>query len=53
VRSAAEPRSRTPEVQFTTIYRDPRDCITTFGVTEDIFSVTVGAATRFHAIWWS
>jgi putative ABC transport system permease protein len=29
-----------PEVQFTTIYRDPRDYITTFGVTENIFSVT-------------
>lgn len=29
-----------PELQFTTIYRDPRDFITTFGVTQDIFSVT-------------
>jgi putative ABC transport system permease protein len=29
-----------PEVQFTTIYRNPRDYITTFGVTEDIFTVT-------------
>jgi putative ABC transport system permease protein len=29
-----------PELQFTTIYRDPRDFITTFGVTQDIFTVT-------------
>jgi len=29
-----------PEVQFTTIYRDPHDFITTFGITDDIFSVT-------------
>ncbi len=29
-----------PEIQFNTIYRDPRDNITTFGVTEDIFSVS-------------
>ncbi len=29
-----------PEIQFTTVYRDPRDYITTFGVTEDIFTVS-------------
>jgi putative ABC transport system permease protein len=29
-----------PELQFTTIYRDPRDYITTLGVTQDIFTVT-------------
>ncbi len=29
-----------PEIQFNTIYRDPRDNITTFGITEDIFSVS-------------
>ena len=29
-----------PELQFTTIYRDPRDFITTFGVTQDIYTVT-------------
>ena len=29
-----------PEIQFTTIYRDPREYITTFGVTEDIFTVS-------------
>jgi putative ABC transport system permease protein len=28
-----------PELQFTTIYRDPRDFITTFGVTQDIYTV--------------
>lgn len=28
-----------PEIVFTAIYRDPRDYITTLGVTEDIFSV--------------
>jgi putative ABC transport system permease protein len=29
-----------PEIQFSAIYRDPRDYITTFGVTEDIFTVS-------------
>jgi putative ABC transport system permease protein len=29
-----------PELQFITIYRDPRDFITTFGVTQDIYTVT-------------
>jgi putative ABC transport system permease protein len=29
-----------PELQFTTIYRDPRDYITTFGVTQDIYTIT-------------
>lgn len=29
-----------PELQFTAIYRDPRDYITTLGVIEDIFSVS-------------
>jgi len=29
-----------PELQFTTIYRDPRDFITTLGVTQDIYTVT-------------
>ena len=29
-----------PELQFNTIYRDPRNYITTFGVTQDIFTVT-------------
>jgi putative ABC transport system permease protein len=29
-----------PEIQFTAIYRDPRNFITTFGVTSDIFTVT-------------
>ena len=29
-----------PEIQFTTIYRGPRDYITTFGVTHDIFTVS-------------
>jgi putative ABC transport system permease protein len=29
-----------PELQFMTIYRDPRDFITTFGVTQDIYTVT-------------
>src|SRR5262249_48657991 len=27
-----------PEIQFTTVYRDPRTFITTFGVTEDIYT---------------
>jgi len=29
-----------PEIQFNTIYRDPRDYIMALGVTEDIFTVT-------------
>ena len=29
-----------PEVQFTTVYRNPRDYIMTFGVTDDIFAVS-------------
>jgi putative ABC transport system permease protein len=29
-----------PELQFTTIYRDPRDYIITFGITQDIYTVT-------------
>src|SRR5262249_52624011 len=29
-----------PELQFTTIYRNPRDYITTFGITPDIYAVT-------------
>src|SRR5262245_15437627 len=29
-----------PELQFTTIYRDPRDYIITLGVTQDIYTVT-------------
>ena len=29
-----------PEIQFTAIYRDPRDYITALGVTEDIFTVS-------------
>jgi putative ABC transport system permease protein len=29
-----------PELQFTTIYRDPRDFITTLGVTQDIYTIT-------------
>ena len=29
-----------PEVQFTTIYRDPRNFITTLGVTQDIFTIS-------------
>jgi len=35
-----------PEIQFTTIYRDPRNFITTFGVTQDIYTVTGDA--DFH-----
>lgn len=35
-----------PEIQFTTVYRDPRKFITTFGVTQDIYTVTGDA--DFH-----
>ncbi|HLI80800.1 MAG TPA: FtsX-like permease family protein, partial [Candidatus Binataceae bacterium] len=35
-----------PEIQFTTIYRDPRTFITTFGVTQDIYNITGDA--DFH-----
>ena len=35
-----------PEIQFTTIYRDPRTFITTFGITQDIYNVTGDA--DFH-----
>jgi putative ABC transport system permease protein len=29
-----------PEIQFNTTYRDPHDYITTFGITQDIYTVT-------------